>query len=96
MHWESEKVSLIKHRCHEYDEEWRILFGPEPNAGACLRWIPHEVVLGLRTSVANVKLIINAAKQAGVKNIYQAIITPLDELDAIKLTEEQVNQLLNS
>ena len=96
MHWESEKVSLIKHKCHEFDEEWRILFGAAPNAGACLRWIPHGVVLGLRTSVANGKLIINAAKQAGVKNIYQAIITPLDELDAIKLTEEQVNQILNS
>lgn len=96
MHWEREKISLIKHKCHEYDEEWRIILGATPTELTCLRWIPYGVILGLRTGVAEGKRIINAARQAGIKHIYQAIISPLDDLDAVKLTDEQIALILNS
>lgn len=29
--WEKEKISLIKKKCHEYDEEWRILLNSKVN-----------------------------------------------------------------
>ena len=96
MHWEREKISLIKHKCHEYDEEWRMLLGATPTDLTCLRWIPYGVILGLRTEILEEKLIINAAKQAGIKHIYQTIISPLDELDAVELTNEQIARILNS
>lgn len=96
MHWESEKVTLIKHKCHEYDEEWRITLGAAPSGSACLRWIPYGVILGLRTGFTEEKLIIRAAMQAGIKHIYKAYISSLDKLDAFELNEEQINQILNS
>ena len=57
MYWQNERVSLIKHKCHEYDEEWRIILGAAPSGSACLRWIPCGVILGLRTGLPKKNLL---------------------------------------
>ncbi len=53
-----EKISLIKKKCHEYDEEWR----------------PEAIFLGLNMEKAERNFVISAAREAGIKKIYQSYI----------------------
>ena len=92
--WEREKVSLIKHKCHEYDKEWRMILGNTPNERALLKWRPYGVVLGLRISVIDEKLVIAAAQRAGIKHFFRSCINLLDNLDVREMTEMEINKIL--
>lgn len=74
--WESTKISLIKSKCHEYDQEWRILSCPRQSESepTPILWIPSGVVLGLRMDVSTAAIVIDAAKRAGIEHIYKAYI----------------------
>lgn len=83
--WEQERTSLIKKKCHENDEEWRMLL---PGIGVStpkLHWQPFGVILGLRMSPVQCNLVVSMAKQAGIKNFYQVRINTKNQLDAIKI-----------
>lgn len=89
--WESTKISLIKSKCHEHDQEWRILSCPrqsesDPNP---IWWIPSGVVLGLRMEASNVAIVIDAAKSAGIKHIYEAYIDDTGKLSKREITREE-------
>ena len=92
--WEREKVSLIKHKCHEYDKEWRMILGNTPNERALLKWRPYGVVLGLRISDIDKKLVIAAAQRAGIKHFFRSCINLLDNLDVREMTEMEINEIL--
>ena len=93
--WERERTSLIKHECHKYDQEWRYLLGTVPNNKTCFNWIPDAVILGQRIEDLHAKMIIRAAKAAGIKKIKRAVIKPNDEFDIEDVPEEVINKLLN-
>lgn len=82
--WERERVTLIKSKCHEYDQEWRIIL-PITSNSACLNWIPYGVILGLKTSNRDQEIIVRSAKIAGVKHIYKSYIDNNGLLDAREL-----------
>lgn len=80
--WEREKTTLIKKECHRYDEEWRMITWGDLKPPISMRWIPHGIVLGLRTGKNERELIISLAKQAGIKHLYQSFINRQNQLDA--------------
>ncbi len=83
--WEKEKISLIKKKCHEYDEEWRILSNSEVKK---IQWIPCGIILGLRMDEAIKNLVIGIAKMAGIKEIYQSFINEHNQMDKYLLKEK--------
>lgn len=78
--WEFERVSLIKKKCHEYDEEWRFLSDSNP-APKELIWKPNAVILGCRMKKENTAKVMQAAQIADIKQIYKAYINMDNELD---------------
>ncbi|MCM1167816.1 MAG: hypothetical protein NC299_15030 [Lachnospiraceae bacterium] len=84
FHWEREKITLIKKRCHEYGREWRGILNSryqvDSNVPIFKKVKPYAVILGLRIQDNERKLVINAAKNAGVDAIGEIIIQN-DELD---------------
>ena len=92
MRWESEKVSLIKHKCHEYDAEWRII--SHANERNCIIWKPARIYIGLKTELSEKRLIVRAAVAAGIKHIYQVIVSPTDELDVKELNKQEIENHL--
>ena len=80
--WERERTTLIKKKCHEYDEEWRMIIGPQIEPPIMMEWIPDGIILGLRMNATEEKLVIAIAKQAGIKNIYKSYIDSLNQLNA--------------
>ena len=86
MAWQRERISLIKHKSHEYDKEWRILY---PNgydlSGQMSRpfivWRPSSIILGLRISLPVKNLLLALAREAGIPKAYQCIINKEDVLD---------------
>lgn len=79
--WEQEKITLIKSKCHEYDGEWRMLLRSNSQGPVMQEWIPHGVILGLRTTERDRELIIRSAKLAGIECFYQLMIDDGNELD---------------
>ena len=77
------KLSLIKKKCHHYDQEWRYL-SSNPNK-KYLEWKPSKLIIGYRTPADHEALIKNAAKIAGIHNIYKADINPKNKLDILQL-----------
>lgn len=59
-----------------------------------VEWIPDSVILGLRTSAVDAKLIISMAKQAGIKNVYQSYIDNSNRLNAFKISEEYLCKII--
>ena len=51
-------------------------------------WIPLGVILGLRTSEEDGHIIIQAAKSAGIKHIFQSYIDDNDELNIFEITKQ--------
>ena len=88
--WERERVTLIKSKCHEYDQEWRIIL-PISCSHALLYWVPYGIILGLRTSKSDTDIIIRAAKSAGVKHLFKSYIDDNGQLDAEEITGEIEN-----
>ena len=77
LKWHYERIGLIKHKCHEHDKEWRILYPiimPSQmiiNQRPKMEWKPNSVIIGLRTETSEKNLIISLAKEAGIPKIYQ-------------------------
>lgn len=84
--WEREKTTLIKKKCHEYDEEWRMITGCQMKAPIMMEWIPSGIILGLRMDITEENLVISMAKEAGIKNIYKSVIDSKNTLNAISVT----------
>ena len=84
MTWQRERISLIKHKCHEYDKEWRMIhssFNSENKRRPFIVWRPSSIILGLRIQQADKNIICTLAREAGISNIYQCFINKSDELD---------------
>lgn len=82
--WEREKITLIKKRCHEYDEEWRGILNSkyqfDSNGVVCKKVKPYAVILGLKIRDNERMLVLNAAKSAGIDMIGKIVISN-DELN---------------
>ncbi len=89
--WEKEKVTLIKSKCHEYDAEWRMILPCQMEDPVMREWIPYGVILGLKIAENDKRIVIESAKRAGVKHIYQSIIDINGGLDAVELKEDSFN-----
>lgn len=78
FHWEREKISLIKKKCHEYDSEWRGIlqnkYQLNSNTPVNKKIKPYAIILGLRIQDNERKLVINAAKAANINTICQITI----------------------
>ena len=81
--WESERTTLIKKKCHEYDEEWRMITNCRTKEQPAMQWIPSGIILGLRMGVKEENLVVSMAKEAGIKNIYKSCIDPKNQLVAL-------------
>ncbi len=86
--WERERVTLIKSKCHEYDNEWRIVLPCEMREPIMMEWVPYGVILGLNMSDNDKRIVINSAKRVGIEHIYKSIIDNDGRLDAIELTKD--------
>ncbi len=80
LNWHYERIGLIKHKCHEHDKEWRILYPfimPSPEIEKQrpkMERKPSSVIIGIRTGTPEKNLIISLAKEAGIPRIYQLSI----------------------
>lgn len=80
LNWHYERIGLIKHKCHEHDKEWRILYPvimPSPEIEKQrpkMERKPSSVIIGVRTGTSEKNLIISLAKEAGIPRIYQLSI----------------------
>lgn len=83
--WEREKTTLIKKKCHEYDEEWRIITGCVMKPPIMMEWRPSGIILGLRMKQSEENLVISMAKEAGIKRIYKSYIDPRNQLNATQI-----------
>lgn len=72
--WQTEKISLIKKECHQYDQEWRMLLPTPYTSRPCIKLKPKSVLIGLRTPEYQRQLIISAARIAEIQEIYQVVI----------------------
>ncbi len=95
MSWEAEKVALIKHKCHEYDSEWRIISHNRFAENTFIKWTPSKIIIGLKTEQTEETLIVRAAMTAGIEHIYKAYISPTDDFDAYELNKEQISQIIS-
>lgn len=79
--WEAERVSLIKKKCHEYDQEWCMIRPTMTPERTCIKMKPNKIILGLRMPEYERLMVISAAKVAGIGNIEELYINDLDQLD---------------
>ena len=86
--WDIERISLIKKKCHENDQEWRMI-RPEINKErSFVKMKPCKIIIGLRTPKYERRLIVSAAQIAGIKEIHELKINDKDELVSEPITEE--------
>lgn len=78
--WERERITLIKKKCHEYDEEWRMISVNPTHSPIAMRWIPIGVILGLRMGEKEENLVMSMAREAGIKSIFKMIINEKNNL----------------
>lgn len=55
--WEAERISLIKKKCHEYDQEWRMIRPAMFEQRSCIKMKPYKVIIGLRLPNMNADLL---------------------------------------
>ena len=84
--WEAERISLIKKKCHEYDQEGRMIRPIMAPDRTCIKMKPSKVILGLRMLEYEKMLVISAAKIAGISNIEELYINDSDQLDTRAIT----------
>lgn len=80
--WEAERISLIKKKCHKYDEEWRMIRPSMSPNRTCIKMRPCKVLLGMRMPEYERALVTAAAKCAGISIIEELYINDLDILDS--------------
>lgn len=83
--WERERTTLIKKKCHEYDEEWRMIVGGPMSPPVMMKWIPSGIILGLRMGETEKKLVVSMAQNAGIKDIYRTYIDAQNRLSAMPI-----------
>ena len=74
---------MIKKKCHEYDEEWRMISACSMKPPVSMKWIPSGIILGLRMGAKEANLVISMAREAGIKEIYRSIIDSKNKLRAV-------------
>ena len=79
--WQPERIALIKSRCHEYDQEWRMLLRGNSKPPVMKEWKPSAVILGLKVTDQNKDIIIRASKMAGISHIYESFINDKYKID---------------
>lgn len=72
--WEVERISLIKKRCHEHDGEWRMICPFRPKERPVIGMKPSAIALGLRMPEYERRLVVSAAKVAGISTVYEMYI----------------------
>ena len=87
LNWQRERICYIKHKCHEYDKEWRILNPYDIRYHNYMIWKPSGVIIGLRTDEATRKLIIALSKEAGIPHIYECYINNKNRLAKREIKE---------
>ena len=80
--WEAERISLIKKKCHEYDEEWRMIRPAMINERTCIKMKPCKLIMGLRMPKYERQLVASAARVAGIINIEELYIDNTDCLSS--------------
>jgi hypothetical protein len=85
--WEAERISLIKKKCHEYDDEWRMIRPTMASVRSYIKMKPYKVILGLRMPEYERLLVISAAKVAGVNSIEELYIDDFDNLSTRELIQ---------
>lgn len=80
--WEFERISLLKRKCHEYDQEWRMIRSAIFEQRSCVKMKPCKIIIGLRTPQYERRLIASAATIAGIQEIHELYINGLDSLDS--------------
>lgn len=85
--WEIERISLIKKKCHENDQEWRMIRPAVGEQRSLIKMRPSKVIIGLRTPEYESRLIVSVAKIAGVNEIHKLYINETDELDSKPIYE---------
>lgn len=80
--WEAERISLIKKKCHEYDQEWRMIRPAIMEKQSFIKMKPCKVIIGMKTPEYECRLIVSAAVNAGIKEIHRLYINNSDELDS--------------
>ena len=80
--WEIERICLIKRKCHEYDQEWRMIREAMFEQRSCVKMKPCKIIVGLRTPQYERRLIVSAATIAGIQEIHELYINDSDILDS--------------
>lgn len=81
MKWEREKITLIKKKCHMYDQEWRMISSVWDNKPITIEWKPYGIILGLNMAPQDKDLVYHNAKLAGIENIFECYIDDNDSLN---------------
>lgn len=84
--WEIERICLIKRKCHEYDQEWRMIRPAMFEQRSCVKMKPCKIIVGLRTPQYERRLIVSAATIAGIQEIHELYINDSDKLDSRPIT----------
>ena len=79
--WQTERITLIKSKCHEYDREWRMILRDHSTPPVMKEWIPAGVILGLRVTDRDKDIIIRSSKMAGIAHIYESFINDKYKLE---------------
>lgn len=75
MLWQRERIALIKAKCHEYDQEWRMILRINNTEGTYYQeWVPYGVILGLRITPENKERVIQSARIAGINRVFETFI----------------------
>ena len=89
--WEIERISLIKKRCHEYDGEWRMICPHHPEARPAIGMKPAYIALGLRMPKYERRMVISAARVAGIECVAEMYIDDNDHLNMRKTADATTN-----
>ncbi len=82
--WEREKVSLLKSEYHDRDFEWRMLYPYSSDKPIYQKWIPSAIILGLKMPDDDKPIVIDAAKAAGIPDIFTSVINLNGDLDIVQ------------
>ena len=74
-------------KSHQYDQEWRMLLPTPYTNRPRIKFRPKRVLIGLRTPEYQRRLIIFAARIAGIQEIYQVVINDDNLLGKQKISE---------
>ena len=84
--WDMERILLNKKMIHNYDEEWRLIWGNscilEDNKQPTIKIKPTKIILGLKISDDDKKAVLMAAEKAKIKSIEQMTIDDNDKFVA--------------